>query len=149
MQSAILGSSMLCWQPSRHDHCTHTPPAPASGCLKYAKTKAFQTAEAMLALVLPSGFPSSVRHPYKTYAGWQFTAMTASAASGVMSTQALVSYRCWRRYRCRRWLVSVLSFLLLSSLNDSIPSRSEQIRTSPTGIHGLINEPPADQVKRT
>lgn len=67
-----------------------------------SKTKAFQTAEAMLALVLPSGFPSSVRHPYRTYAGWQFTAMTASAAAGVMSTQALVRHdsSCWAPFCC-------------------------------------------------
>ena len=69
------------------NHCILPP---SSECPRL-KTKAFRTAEMMLALVLPSGFPSSVRHPYSTYAAWQFTAMTASAAAGVMSTQALVS----------------------------------------------------------
>ncbi|CBN75993.1 conserved unknown protein [Ectocarpus siliculosus] len=44
----------------------------------------------MLGLVLPSGFPASVHPPYMAYAGWQFTGMAASAAAGVMSTQALL-----------------------------------------------------------
>lgn len=83
-----------------------------SGGYARLKTKAFKTAETMLALVLPSGFPGSVRHPYGTYAAWQFTAMTASAAAGVMSTQALVSYK------SLSVVVPVLPLLLLSLLQD-------------------------------
>ncbi|CAB1118326.1 unnamed protein product [Ectocarpus sp. CCAP 1310/34] len=54
------------------------------------EAKAVRKAEAMLGLVLPSGFPGSVHPPYMAYAGWQFTGMAASAAAGVMSTQALL-----------------------------------------------------------
>ena len=54
------------------------------------QVKAWRRAEALLALVLPSGFPASVRFPYGEYAAWQFVGMAASAAAGVMSTQSLV-----------------------------------------------------------
>ncbi|CAN0072965.1 unnamed protein product, partial [Discosporangium mesarthrocarpum] len=40
--------------------------------------------------VLPRGFPESVHAQYGTYSRWQFVAMGASAAAGVMSTQALL-----------------------------------------------------------
>ncbi|CAM9538262.1 unnamed protein product, partial [Laminaria digitata] len=54
------------------------------------EVKAWRRAEALLALVLPSGFPASVRFPYAEYAGWQFVGMASSAAAGVMSTQSLL-----------------------------------------------------------
>eukprot|EP00904_Undaria_pinnatifida_P004108 jgi/Undpi1/13699/HiC_scaffold_9.g03353.m1 len=57
---------------------------------KGMKVKAWRRAEALLALVLPSGFPASVRFPYGEYAAWQFVGMAASAAAGVMSTQSLL-----------------------------------------------------------
>lgn len=53
--------------------------------------RAWHLAEEMLALVLPRGFPESVGYQYEEYARWQFMGMAASAAAGVMSTQALVS----------------------------------------------------------
>ncbi|CAM9616868.1 unnamed protein product [Choristocarpus tenellus] len=46
--------------------------------------------ESLLAHVLPRGFPESVHHQYRTYSQYQFIAMTASAAGGVLSTQALL-----------------------------------------------------------
>lgn len=58
-------------------------------------------AMAMLAFVLPRGYPESVHFPYGTYAAWHFSGMVAAAAAGVMSTQALVSecVGCVRRVR--------------------------------------------------
>ncbi|CAM9914781.1 unnamed protein product, partial [Phaeothamnion confervicola] len=43
-----------------------------------------------MARVLPNGYPHSVHPSYASYASWQFVAMAASAAAGVMSTQALL-----------------------------------------------------------
>ncbi|CAM9341773.1 unnamed protein product, partial [Sphacelaria rigidula] len=44
----------------------------------------------LLGVVLPRGFPESVDNEYARYASWQFAAMVATSAAGVISTQALL-----------------------------------------------------------
>lgn len=113
-QTAVQSQQVFWQTPSVKCHCTPYP-SPSLPCPR-PKTKVLQRAEAMLALVLPSGFPDSVHHPYRAYAGWQFTGMVAAAAAGVMSTQALVS--CDRRFFFGVLVSSLLMLLLPPPLDE-------------------------------